>query len=215
MSGLDDLPDDILDGIFDLADRQHNGNTDVIFRLRCVCRTFRRLLSDTWHWTYFRLEFLALSFRFLSFLKEGRAREVKITSFSFFFSQMDAKSTHILDLPDEILLRISKQVVMIKPDAYAVAYPVDVSYFRLRYVCRRFRAVLRNKPHLSSLGEWHEREYDWPLLEQAHAYDEKNEAARKLWRAEWLTKQEAARKRSAQNSDDKQESLSHSSSFLT
>jgi hypothetical protein len=40
------LPDDILDRIFDLADRQNNGNTDVIFRLRCVCRTFRRLLSD-------------------------------------------------------------------------------------------------------------------------------------------------------------------------
>jgi hypothetical protein len=121
MSGLDDLPDDILDRIFDLADRQRNGNTDVIFRLRCVCRTFRRLLSDTWHWAYFRLEFLALSFRFLSFLKEGRKREVRITSFSFFFSQMDVKSTHILDLPDEILLRISEQVVMIKPDAYAVA----------------------------------------------------------------------------------------------
>jgi hypothetical protein len=107
MSGLNDPPDDILDRIFDLANRQHNGSTDVIFRLRCVCRTFRRLLSDTWHWAYLRLEFLALSFRFLSFLKEGGAREVRITSFSFFFSQMDAKSTHILDLPDEILLRIS------------------------------------------------------------------------------------------------------------
>jgi hypothetical protein len=29
------------------------------------------------------------------------------------FHKMDAKSTHILDLPDEILLRISEQVVMI------------------------------------------------------------------------------------------------------
>jgi hypothetical protein len=72
---------------------------------------------------------------------------------------MDAKSTHILDLPDEILIRISKQVVMIKRDAYAVAYPVDVGYFRLGYVCRRFRAVLRNKPHLSSLGP------GWQLLD--------------------------------------------------
>jgi hypothetical protein len=98
---------------------------------------------------------------------------------------MDAKSTHILDLPDEILLRISKQVVIIKPDAYAVACPVDVGYFRLRHVCRRFRPVLRNKPHLSSLGEWHERKYAWPLLKLAHAYDEKNEAAQKVRRAEW------------------------------
>jgi hypothetical protein len=85
MSGLDDRPDDVLDRIFNLADRQNNGNTDVIFRLCCVCRTFRRLLSDTWHWAYFRLEILALSFRFLSLLKEGRAREVRITSFSSFF----------------------------------------------------------------------------------------------------------------------------------
>jgi hypothetical protein len=128
---------------------------------------------------------------------------------------MDAKSTHILDLPNEILLRILERVVRIKPDAYANAYPVDVGYFRLRHVCRRFRAVLRNKPHLSSLGKWHERKYAWPLLEQAHAYDEKNEAGQKLRRAEWLTKREAARRRSAQNSEGKQESLSHSSSFLT
>jgi hypothetical protein len=62
MSGLDNLPDDVLNRIFDLADRQNNGNTGVIFCFCCVCRMFRRLLSDTWHWAYFGLEFLALSF---------------------------------------------------------------------------------------------------------------------------------------------------------
>jgi hypothetical protein len=84
MSGLDDLPGDVLDRIFDLADRQNNGNTDVIFRLRCVCRTFRRLLSDTWHWAYFRLEFLALSFRFFELFKRGKNTGSK--NYFFFIS---------------------------------------------------------------------------------------------------------------------------------
>jgi hypothetical protein len=52
MAKLEDLPDDILDRIFDLADQQGDNSN---FRLRMVCRHFRWLLRDVWHWAFFRL----------------------------------------------------------------------------------------------------------------------------------------------------------------
>jgi hypothetical protein len=58
MAKLEDLPDDVLDRIFDLADRQDGWST---FKLRMMCRHFRWLLRDLWHWAFFRLS----SFSFL------------------------------------------------------------------------------------------------------------------------------------------------------
>jgi hypothetical protein len=57
MAKLEDLPDDVLDRIFDLADRQDGRST---FRLRMMCRHFRWLLRDLWHWAFFRLSLFAL-----------------------------------------------------------------------------------------------------------------------------------------------------------
>jgi hypothetical protein len=58
MARLKDLPDDVLDKIFDLADRQDGRST---FKLRMMCQRFRWLLRDLWHWAFFRLS----SFSFL------------------------------------------------------------------------------------------------------------------------------------------------------
>jgi hypothetical protein len=111
---------------------------------------------------------------------------------------MDEKRTHILDLPDEILLKISERVAMLKVEGKE-EYPVEVGYFRLRHVCRRFRAVVKNKPHPNPLRESHEKEYILPLIEQIRAHDENWVEAWTLLRAQWLAKREAARERKRQN----------------
>jgi hypothetical protein len=126
---------------------------------------------------------------------------------------MDEKRAHILNLPDEILLKISERVVCVKMEGKA-EYPVDVGYFRLRHVCRRFRAVVREKPHINPLRETHEREYIWPLIEQIHAYDEKWVETRKQLRAQWVAKREAARKEKLQKKQDESKISSHSDSPL-
>jgi hypothetical protein len=65
---------------------------------------------------------------------------------------MDERRTHILDLPDEFLLKISERVAMVKIEGRK-EYPVEVGYFRLRHVCRRFQAAVKDKPHLDPLRE--------------------------------------------------------------
>jgi hypothetical protein len=124
---------------------------------------------------------------------------------------MGEKRTHILDLPDEILLKISERVATIKVEG-KLEYPVEVGYFRLRHVCRRFRAVVRNKPHLHPLRESHEKEYIWPLIEQIRAHDEKWVEARKRLRAQWLAKRKAAREKKRKSLEDNPIILSHSTS---
>jgi hypothetical protein len=124
---------------------------------------------------------------------------------------MGKKRTHILDLPDEILLKISERMATFKTEG-KVEYPIEAGYFRLRHVCRRFRAVVRDKPHLHPLQELHERDYIWPLIEQICAHDEKWVEDRTRLRTQWMAKQEAAREKKRQNEQDNLISLSHSNS---
>jgi hypothetical protein len=124
---------------------------------------------------------------------------------------MGKKRTHILDLPDEILLKTLERVATFKTEG-KVEYPVEVGYFRLQHVCRRFRAVVRDKPHLHPLQESHERDYIWPLIEQICAHDEKWVETRTRLRVQWMAKQEDAREKKRQNEQDNSISLSHSNS---
>jgi hypothetical protein len=121
---------------------------------------------------------------------------------------MGEKRTHISDLPDEIFLEIFERVATLKIGKKS-GVPVEVGYLCLRHVCQRFRAVVRDKPHLHPLQESHEREYIWPLIEQIRAHDEKWVEAWTRLRAQWMAKQEAAREKKKQNEQDNPISVSH------